>query len=242
MAAALRDWLPLLLYYAKPWLSQMDIRAGDRWALEIAKELEGSNFGVICLTRDNLDSPWILFEAGALAKSLDKGAVVPLLLDVDFSDVAGPLAQFQAKKAEKSSLLEVVQAINQRSETPVEEGRLLQLFELAWPQLEAALVSIPGTRDGSPVRPRPQREIMEDVVVTLRSIDQRTRDLESALPRLAAMAGMALDSSPVTSDNWEAKARRYWAQGRKVDAIRLIREAKGLTLKDAKSLADSWRE
>jgi hypothetical protein len=70
LAQALRDWLPLVLHYVEPWLSQSDIEPGERWASEVSKELEVSNFGIICVTKENTESPWILFEAGALAKSL----------------------------------------------------------------------------------------------------------------------------------------------------------------------------
>jgi hypothetical protein len=65
MAEALRGWLPLVLYYVKPWVSGKDIQAGERWSLEVGKELEESNFGILCLTKDNLDAGWMLFEAGA---------------------------------------------------------------------------------------------------------------------------------------------------------------------------------
>jgi hypothetical protein len=98
MAVALRDWFPLVLHYVVPWVSETDIGAGERWALEVAKELEQSNFGIICLTKENIGSPWVLFEAGSLAKSLQDSTVVPLLLDLDFTEISGPLAQFQAKK------------------------------------------------------------------------------------------------------------------------------------------------
>ena len=34
LAHALHESLPLVLHYVKPWLSQADISAGDRWAQE----------------------------------------------------------------------------------------------------------------------------------------------------------------------------------------------------------------
>ena len=40
LASALREWLPLVLHYVEPWLSKSDIQAGERWSVEIAKELE----------------------------------------------------------------------------------------------------------------------------------------------------------------------------------------------------------
>ena len=97
-----------MLPYVQPWLSQSNIPAGERWAQEVAKELESSNFGIICVTPENLGSPWILFEAGALAKSLQGAKVIPLLYGLEFSDVTGPLAQFQAKKLGKEGLSEIV--------------------------------------------------------------------------------------------------------------------------------------
>lgn len=117
LARALRDWLPMVLHYVEPWLSKSDIEAGERWANEVAKELDASKFGITCITRENVGAPWILFEAGALAKSMQEGRVIPLLLDVEFKDIGGPLAQFQAKKVEKGGLWDVVSSINQLSET-----------------------------------------------------------------------------------------------------------------------------
>src|SRR6266571_6593698 len=112
VAEALRDWLPLVLHYVEPWLSRADLAAGERWADAVAKQLESTNFGIICVTRENVAAPWILFEAGSLAKSLQESRVVPLLLDLEFSEITGPLAQFQAKKVDKDGLSELVHSIN----------------------------------------------------------------------------------------------------------------------------------
>jgi hypothetical protein len=131
LAQALRDRLPLVLHFVEPWLSQSDIEPGERWVSEVSKELGVSNFGIICVTRENTESPWILFEAGALAKSMQQGRVIPLLFDVEFKDITGPLAQFQAKKVDKQGLSELVGSINRLSEHAVPETRLIQLFEMA---------------------------------------------------------------------------------------------------------------
>ena len=57
LAQALRDWLPLVLHFVEPWLSQSDIEPGERWASEVSKELGVSNFGIICVTRENTELP-----------------------------------------------------------------------------------------------------------------------------------------------------------------------------------------
>jgi hypothetical protein len=101
------------------------------WTSEVSKELEVSNFRIICVTRENTESPWILFEAGALAKSMRQGRVIPRLFDVEFKDIAGPLAQFQAKNVDKSGLSELIGSINRLSDHAVPETRRAQLFEMA---------------------------------------------------------------------------------------------------------------
>lgn len=180
LAQALRDWLPLVLHYVEPWLSEADVAAGERWAQAVAKELETSNFGVICVTRENVASPWILFEAGSLAKSLQGSRVIPLLLDLEFSEIGGPLAQFQAKKVDKDGLSEVIQSVNQTAPQPVPEARARQLFDALWPQLEGNLASIP--KQPAPAKPiRPHHEILEELVSGVRSLEVRFKSLEELM-------------------------------------------------------------
>ena len=184
LAQALRDWLPLVVHFVEPWLSEADIAAGERWSQSIAKELESCNFGIICVTRDNVAAPWILFEAGSLAKSLEGSRVIPLLFDLEFSEIGGPLAQFQAKKADRDGLIETVDSVNHAAKEPIPDARVKQLFDALWPQLEALLSAIP--KHAATAKPiRPQHEILEELVASIRGIDSRIRTLEegSAEPR-----------------------------------------------------------
>jgi hypothetical protein len=94
LAEALREWLPAALQYVKPYFTPDDVEKGTKWNAEIAKELETSNIGIICLTRDNTERPWILFEAGALSKTVDKSRVCTLLFNLESTDLKGPLTNF----------------------------------------------------------------------------------------------------------------------------------------------------
>ena len=77
-------------------MSGTDIEPGARWSNAIAEELDAISIGIVCVTRENQSSPWLNFEAGALAKRLiDQARVVPLLIDLTPSDVLQPLGQFQ---------------------------------------------------------------------------------------------------------------------------------------------------
>jgi hypothetical protein len=177
LANALRDWLPLTLNYVKPWVSDKDIGAGDRWAQSIAGELETSNFGIICITPENLQSQWILFEAGALSKSMLDAKVIPLLFGLELSDLSGPLSQFQALKAEQAGILEVVRAINKVADNAVSEDIITRVVPPLWPTLQAELEKIPDTQPEEK-HMRPQHEILEELVTGVRGLNSRIRDFD----------------------------------------------------------------
>lgn len=237
VAVALRDWLPLILHYVQPWVSATDIDAGQRWATEVGQQLNDSSFGVLCLTRDNLQSPWILFEAGALAKSIATGAVVPYLLDLEFSDVTGPLAQFQAKKADRIPTFELITAINHRATGPVPMERVQELFGMAWPRLQQILSQVPPANiSAQPTRS--QREVLEELVQVIRAVEQRTRVLESISPPVGREDAQV---NVETSGGWEKTAKRLLYENQLLGAIKTVRAGTGLGLKESKDLVDSWK-
>ena len=176
VAVALRDWLPLVLHYVEPWLSETDIQAGDRWLQSVAQELATANFGIVCVTSENIRSPWILFESGALAKSLEAGRVIPLLFDLDFTDISGPLAQFQAKKLTREGLDEVIHSLQSSAETPIPEQRAKRLFEALWPELDNKFSEIPH-QDSTQRHVRPQNEVLEELVTSVRALEVRMRQV-----------------------------------------------------------------
>src|SRR5688500_17660344 len=99
-ASALRDWLPNVIQTIRPWMSQADINAGARWSHVVSGQLSQTRVGILCLTKSNQTAPWIMFEAGALAKIVEESFVCPYLLNFEPADIAkGPLTQFQAKRA-----------------------------------------------------------------------------------------------------------------------------------------------
>jgi hypothetical protein len=49
-----------------------DIEKGVAWFDSIVRELQRSTVGIVCLTAENLESPWMHFEAGALARELSE--------------------------------------------------------------------------------------------------------------------------------------------------------------------------
>jgi hypothetical protein len=82
-----------------------------RPALERAA-LAASNFGVLCITEENLRSPWLLDEAGAISKHSTVAAIVPYLLDVPPEGLPAPRQQFQRAEATREGTWALVQSIN----------------------------------------------------------------------------------------------------------------------------------
>lgn len=77
VACAFRDWLPSVLQSVSPYVSSEDIDKGARWSTDISKELERSAYGIIVVTHEDIDAPWVNFEAGALSKTVEKSKVSP---------------------------------------------------------------------------------------------------------------------------------------------------------------------
>lgn len=141
----------MFLHQVNPWMSSKDIYKGDRWAKEIGEKLDSHQLGIICVTPENRIAPWILFEAGAISKELDKSKVFPLLLGMSPSDLEGPLSQFQSTVLEKEDFKKMIHSIN----CLLDNGGVSQevfdaTFESFWPKMEKDLkkvseVKIEGT-------------------------------------------------------------------------------------------------
>ncbi len=95
-ALLLQKWLPEVLHNLDSFVSSEDIASGALWLQKLFEQLEKSESGILCLTKESLDRNWILFEAGALAKRAgsETSRVCPLLLE--FKTLSFPLAAFQA--------------------------------------------------------------------------------------------------------------------------------------------------
>jgi len=172
VAEFLSSWLEQVIQATETWISA-DITKGERWSPSISDELEATNVGIICLDKDNLDSNWILFEAGALSK-MKNAMVCTFLLDVQPSDVEQPLGQFQHTLFDKEDIWKLVQDINQKllevGEKQVSERNLKSVFDRFYPDLEKELKHIASTEAQKKSARRSDHELLEEVLQTVRAI------------------------------------------------------------------------
>src|SRR5436853_2531443 len=142
IALILKEWLPVMIQSLELYVSSEDIDKGTRWFADIGSELEDINFGILCLTKDNKNAPWILFEAGALAKSINQSRVTPLLINLSASELQGPLVQFQATTISKQDMRKLLKAINKNlGNQGLEDSKIDKAFDKWWPDLEQSFMS-----------------------------------------------------------------------------------------------------
>ncbi len=169
IAANLSDWLTnVFVQSIDIWMSEERIQAGSRWSSEITQSLAQCSFGIICLTPDNRQAPWILFEAGALSKMVDTSMVIPYLFQLNPSDVEFPLAQFQNVEANKPGTWSLVDSINSTLEEPIDKIRLGLQFEKWWPELAESFEQIEKKVAPEKDTLRSDREILDEILDLVR--------------------------------------------------------------------------
>jgi hypothetical protein len=173
IAEGLNTWLPKVIQAVKPFYSP-EIEKGTKGITEINTTLEGTNFGIICLTPDNLDSTWIHYEAGALSK-IENARIWTLLHGLNHSDVAQPLAQFQHTLANKEDIYKLLDSINKKLGEPLNIDVLKDSFERWWSDLEIVLQNaekVIGTEESDNKNIRNDREVLDEMLEILRKMQR----------------------------------------------------------------------
>jgi hypothetical protein len=137
----LADAVKTLLCSTKPGLKEEDVFVSDElekgttWFESIIKKLRQSSAGVVCLTAENLESPWLHFEAGALASHFatavsgpapvnnQRSRVFTLLHGVTIAELKGPLSAYQATSTTRQEMSALVPSLaNVLGKTDVKPG------------------------------------------------------------------------------------------------------------------------
>lgn len=177
IAKEMKAWLQVSLQHVKPFMSEEDIAKGTKWNHEISSVLEKSQIGIICLTKENVKEPWIMFEAGAISKNFKESRVFTILFDnLKPSDVSGPLVQFQHTSFNKEDVWKLFKCINVVSleGNKLDESNLRIIFEKWWPDLENKIsrIRIPS-KENSPAKTI--NEVSEEILLNTRSILMKLR-------------------------------------------------------------------
>ncbi|WP_321150099.1 TIR domain-containing protein [Aeromonas jandaei] len=182
VATLLDEWLRCVLQAIRPWISTKDIDRGSLWFSEIQDQLQDVTTGIICLTQENKEKPWILFEAGALAKGLSNSRVCTLLIDLEPHDIRDPLAQFNHTKPDQDGIYALVHTLNNRlGDNRLDTAILTKVLDTYWAQFEQRFQAIiADTPITEKAKARPEKDILAEILEHTRSLQIRLNNLENA--------------------------------------------------------------
>jgi hypothetical protein len=210
VAELLHTWIECVIQAVEPWVSSSDIDRGALWFTQIIDELSTTTHGIICLTRENKEKPWILFEAGALAKGLASSRIYTLLVDLNPEDIRDPLAQFNHTRPNEGEILKLVSSINRGLEAKgLKESVLANAFKTYWPQFQASFDKIIDETEETtaPKVERPQEDILYEILNSVRGIEKRVRAVEAVTHTSEGKASVDMDDRLKQS---AARAKAAW--------------------------------
>jgi len=140
IAKGLCSWLQDVIQELKPWVSCIDIDAGKEWRKELENELLKCDLGILCITPENMNSPWLIFEAGALYHK-ENLKLIPILFKLEPGQIAPPLSDLQCVSADKDGFENLVLSIA-KDTLLTEEGAKKQ-FNKWWIDMAELLKKIP---------------------------------------------------------------------------------------------------
>lgn len=195
LAEALNEWIPEVIQTTECFYSSEAIRAGQRWSNEINEQLSATDFGVLCITPENMRAPWLNFEAGALSKKLGDGTrVVPVTLGFPPARVEEPLKQFNGVEAHRTGIKSLVQSIAEAAGSKINVDRIFDKF---WPDLEGKISAIPKSDDDVALpNPPDTNELLEEIrdIVLGIARDQKATSVpgDASPQRTTALATLAV--------------------------------------------------
>lgn len=195
VAEVLSDWIKCVLQASEPWISTRHIDRGSLWFSEINEKLRDISVGIVCLTQDNKEKPWILFESGALAKGLSGNRVCTFLVDLQPHDLTDPLAQFNHTKPDRESVWELMRTLNAcLSDRSLDERVLEKAFAVYWPQFEIDFAqALESNQPEKITKPRPQQDVLMEILSATRDLGKRISKLESQQRSINIVDGSGID-------------------------------------------------
>jgi hypothetical protein len=148
IAEALETWIPKVIKAVNIPFSDKEMHPDRLWLKKHQKEFASTDFGIICLTPDNLglDDKWIGVKSGAIytAPGGVKDHTVVYLHEIEPSEIQeGVYAQFLRVKDDKSGTFKLLETINEavreKGQEYLDDENLYGEFEANWPNLKNKL-------------------------------------------------------------------------------------------------------
>lgn len=172
IASELARFLRHMFDNVDPFVSKDNVAFGSLSIGEIHRELAGTTYGIVIVTRANQSEPWLNFEAGSLAKTIpddNESRVVPLLIDHEsMAQLTGPIANLQAVMADHTGLKRLFSEL--ADSLDVDAAVFGSRWESGWTTFDHALAAAKRElAEGPEIPDRSAEDMLEEVVTLLRS-------------------------------------------------------------------------
>ena len=233
VADAFANWIPCVLQQVDVFMSSNAIEAGDRWDEIISEALNEIDFGILFVTDENKEKPWLLFEAGALAKNIARSKVVPILVDTKEIDFTGsPLLKFQYKNFSRDGVFATMRSIYSDIENPIiDRATLTRCLEKWWPDLEEAFGKIER-----PKKAKAKPKLSED-----ERLERIESALNNVLGNLSRVSRVKAPSPSAFSSNGEGVVRMLEETALSEGSSGLSRVFRGFDEDDLELLYDALK-
>lgn len=193
IANILKDKIPLFIPVVDVFCSQY-IKKGQGWLQEILTNLTHSFFGIICLTPESKEKPWLLFEAGVLYNALTDYTVATLLFNLEKANE--PLSHFQHTIFRRDDFEKLVLSINKNlKDNAIEERVIKGNFNHNWEILKENIDSVLHKFDTS--KPPVDKAIeLQDVFNKIEGVHSLVKNLERAFSTSLMSDNPELDRMP----------------------------------------------
>lgn len=199
-AQAIKEWLPNVIQKLDLFISSEDISKGGIWFNKIAQELEETNFGIVCITPENYNEPWILFESGAIYKKVNTSKICAVLFDMEKGELKGPLSHFNLTDFSKNEFFKLVKSVNESlAENKLDNAILGSSFEKWWGDLEERITKIRETYKNSKPVKRGTDDMVSEILINVREI--RNNMTSSASSSLRDRISRQIDFSQTQNRN-----------------------------------------
>jgi hypothetical protein len=119
-------------------MSSKDIRGGERSIRILSGILESCNYGICFIDDENVRSPWISFEAGAISKNVNASRLVVLLQNDKCINLLSdtPLHDFEYKFVTKDEIKNLIDEIADRYGMEKSKKNILKRLDDGWNNFE----------------------------------------------------------------------------------------------------------
>ena len=148
IASILESWLPLMNPHIEAF-SIVDVPTGAAWRYTFFKNLLVCDCAIFCFAQDNINSPWLLYEAGVVSGA--EKQIIPLLFDVPSSHLPDPLRFFQPIPFTKDRIWQMALTLNDLcGQDAFSFQELAMKFDELYPTVEKMVEQVRDSRKKQP--------------------------------------------------------------------------------------------